>query len=65
MNTLKSALLTSLVATGSLLQADTITTAAGDILHGTIVGIQGGNITLETDFAGTLTIPREKVAKLD
>lgn len=54
-----------LAVSGATLQADTVTTTTGDVLHGTIKGIQGGNITLETDFAGTLQIAKDKVAKVD
>lgn len=45
--------------------ADTLTTTGGDVLHGTVKGIKGGNVTFETTFAGTLSIAQKDIAKLD
>ncbi len=51
-------------AAGSLL-ADTITTTSGDVIHGTITGIHGGKVLIETAFAGALQIDRSLIAKMD
>lgn len=65
MRSMKATALTLMLLTLGALQADTITTVGGDVINGTITGIKGGKFAIETDFAGTLTIDRAKVAKVD
>ena len=45
--------------------ADTLTTTSGDVINGTIQGIHGGKVIIETAFAGTLKIDRALVSKMD
>lgn len=47
------------------LWADTIETADGSRLIGTITQIFDGVVTLETEFAGTLTIPQEAIVSIE
>lgn len=49
---------------GSGLFSDRIETRHGSIVYGTIEGIEDGNLTIETDFAGTLKIPTSELKSL-
>ena len=55
----------AVTASAALAQADTITTVNGDIIHGTIQRLRNGKVAIETDFAGTLRIPREKIKHVE
>lgn len=50
---------------GVLLQADIVETKSGARLTGTVIKVEGGVITLETDYAGTLAIKQSEVAKIE
>ena len=52
-----------LVSTGQLL-ADEILLENGDRLTGTVVKVEGGKLTLKTEYAGEIQIPVEKIKKL-
>jgi hypothetical protein len=54
----------SLILSAKLL-ADVVITTDGARLTGTIKQIDEGSVTLETDYAGTLTIAQEKVASIE
>ena len=45
--------------------ADTITTNTGDVINGKITGIKGGNVTIETAFAGAIAIERSQIKSID
>ncbi len=47
------------------LLADRIVLNDGSVLNGTLKTISGGTATVETDFAGTLTIPADRIVKLN
>lgn len=51
------------LATGAM--ADTITTNTGDVINGKITGIKGGNVTIETAFAGAIAIERSQIKSID
>ena len=55
----------ALVATGGVLQADTIETKTGAHLIGTVTKVDGGIITLVTDYAGTLKVKQSEVVKFE
>ena len=44
--------------------ADTITTRDGAILKGRITGIDKGQVSIETDYAGTLQVKQDKIASM-
>lgn len=44
--------------------ADVVETKNGAKLVGTVTAISGGNVTLQTDYAGTLTIKQSEVASI-
>lgn len=50
---------------GAFAQADTVETKSGARLVGTVTQVTGGTITLETDYAGSLSIKQSEVAKLE
>lgn len=55
-----------LLAVGLLpLQADVVETKNGARLLGTVTRVDGGSITLATDYAGTLTIRQSEVTRLE
>lgn len=60
MTTKAKVLLPALLCVG-MTCADQITTTTGDVINGTIKGIQGGKVTIATAFAGDLQIPREAI----
>ena len=51
------------MATGAM--ADKITTKAGDVITGKVTGIKAGVVTIETAFAGTLSIERVLIDTID
>lgn len=51
------------LASGAM--ADTITTVTDDVINGTVTGINGGVVTIDTAFAGTIKIDREKIKAID
>ncbi|TAG28531.1 MAG: DUF481 domain-containing protein [Verrucomicrobia bacterium] len=59
------AALAVLFTTGALLQADIVETKDGARLTGTVTKVDGGSITLVTDYAGTLTIKQSEVLKFE
>lgn len=52
-----------LISAGELL-ADEILLENGDRLTGTVLKLEGGKLTLKTDYAGEIQIPVEKIKKL-
>jgi putative salt-induced outer membrane protein YdiY len=52
-----------LICSGQLL-ADEILLENGDRLTGTVLNLEGGKLTLKTDYAGEIQIPVEKIKKL-
>jgi len=48
-----------------LLQADIVETKSGARLTGTITKVDAGSITLDTDYAGTITIKQSEVARFE
>lgn len=61
----KLSLLTLSAALAATLQADTLTTSAGDVINGTIISIASGKVTIKTAFADALVIDRELITKID
>ena len=55
----------ALAAGCTLLQADVVETKTGARLTGTVTKVDGGTITLVTDYAGTLSIKQSEVVKLE
>ena len=51
------------MATGVM--ADKITTTAGDVITGKVTGIKAGVVTIETAFAGVLSIERSLIDTID
>ncbi len=45
--------------------ADTVTTIHGDVINGKITLIHAGKVSIETAFAGTLSIAREDIKSID
>lgn len=45
--------------------AGTVTTSDGSTIHGQVVQVKDGKLTLETGFAGNLEIPLEKITYID
>lgn len=64
MNKVTLVLLAAFAVAGAAF-ADVITTSAGDVINGKITGIKGGKVTIETAFAGKLSIDRTLIAKID
>jgi putative salt-induced outer membrane protein YdiY len=58
-----SLLAAACLATGAM--ADKITTVTDDVINGTVTEIKGGNVVIDTAFAGTLTIAREKIKAIE
>ena len=58
-------IIAALALTGTLAQADTLETKSGARLVGTVTQVAGGTVTLETDYAGTLSIKQSEVARLE
>lgn len=54
---------TALIA--SVASADVIVTTGGSTINGEILGIDGGKITVATEFAGEITIDQSKVASIN
>jgi hypothetical protein len=50
---------------GSSAQADIVETKSGARLTGTVKKVDSGSITLETDYAGTITIKQSEVARFE
>jgi hypothetical protein len=46
------------------LLADEILLENGDRLTGTVLKVEGGKLTLKTDYAGEIQVPVEKIKKL-
>lgn len=63
-STLKATLLLTLLASATL-HADTLHLNGGDRISGKIISLQGDSIKFETDYAGTLTIKKSAVAKME
>lgn len=63
MKKLLSLFVAACLASGAM--ADKITTVTDDVINGTVTGIKGGNVTIETAFAGTLSIAREQIKSID
>jgi len=61
----KPLLLACALAAAGLLAADTIRTTSGDVLNGTITGIKGGKVVIDTAFAGPLAIDQADIASMD
>ncbi len=59
---LKTTLTCLLALIASLAYADVIVTKNGSTINGTVVGIDGGKITVKTDFAGEIVIEQAQVA---
>ena len=54
------------LATGvGVLQADVVETKSGARLTGTVIKVDAGSITLDTDYAGKLTIKQSEVVKFE
>jgi len=68
MNSISSAisrLLLVLVAASALqVQADTIETRSGARIIGKVVKIDGGSVTVSTDYAGTITIKQSEITSM-
>ncbi len=56
--------LAALCAFAPAARADTVTLKDGSVVHGKILGINGGVVTLATNFAGDLSIKQGEVASL-
>jgi putative salt-induced outer membrane protein YdiY len=61
---LAAAVATALIAGPSPAQADTVYLADGSQINGTVKQMQGGQLTIETSFAGTLTVDAAKLQGL-
>ena len=59
---LKTTLIPALSLLAAVANADEIHTVDGSSLFGQIVKIDQGVVTIETDFAGQISIPQEKIA---
>jgi hypothetical protein len=46
-------------------RADTVTLKNGSVIHGKVVQVAGGTITVSTDFAGDLAIKQDQVVSLE
>ena len=46
-------------------RADTVTLKNGSVIHGKVLKIEGGAITVSTDFAGDLTIKQDQVTSFE
>lgn len=57
--------LAAFTTTGAILPGDIVETKNGARLTGTVTRVDGGSITLVTDYAGTLTIKQSEVVKLE
>lgn len=64
LNTLPGALVL-LVCLTSPLAADVVETRSGARLVGTVTAIDGSTITLETDYAGEISVKQEEVVRLE
>ncbi len=62
--TLAGLALAVLCALAPAARADTVTLKDGSVIHGKILGINGGVVTLSTGFAGDLSIKQDQVASL-
>lgn len=49
----------------SAAQADVIVTKDGSSINGKILGIEGGKITVQTDFAGKITVAQDQVTSIN
>ena len=54
-----------LAAGGALLHADVVETKNGSRLTGTVTKVDGGFVTLVTDYAGTLSIKQSEVVRFE
>ena len=59
---LRTALLTATALLASIAYADVVVTKNGSTVTGKILGIDGGKITIETEFAGKIEILQSQVA---
>jgi len=57
-------IIATLTLLAGLAHPDSVVTKDGSTINGKIVGIDKGKLTIETDFAGTVTIDQEKVATI-
>ena len=57
--------LAALAAGGALLRADVVETKNGSRLTGTVTKVDGGAITLSTDYAGTVLIKQSEVVRFE
>ncbi|MBC2606483.1 DUF481 domain-containing protein [Pelagicoccus albus] len=60
----KAISLTALAFLVSAASADVIYTVGGSTINGKVLGIDGGKITISTDFAGKIQIEQDKVASM-
>lgn len=58
-------LILALLGAGAASHADVVETKNGSRLTGTVTKVDGGGITLVTDYAGTITIKQSEVAKFE
>ena len=56
--------LACLCAVAGSARADTVTLKDGSVIHGKITGINGGTVSVSTEFAGDLSIKQDQVAAL-
>lgn len=57
-------IVTCLLALFAICRADTVRLDNGSLLVGEITAIRQGKVSLKTDFAGTLSVPLERIAAL-
>ena len=53
------------ILVSSSLFADRLTLVDGSVINGTVKSITGGNAVIATDFAGEISVPADKIVKLN